>query len=484
MRHIDKERLPALTPSVSIPSSVTLPPPPLPPEEGGGGMSLHQVLTILRTYWKHSVVIAVVVTALGIALIKVLPKLYTSTATLMVSYEVNDPLVDNQFPIELLTSYISTQMQIMQSPEVMLGVVDKLNLTQVKEFASGYHGDPRDLRDWVKDELGKRVTVAQGDYGSQLVYIKASAQTPGMAAALANAVAEVYLQQHLQGSSEPASERATRAATELAQLKQRLGDAQQRVADYRQRTGVTDLTATAGDMDQTLLTQLEQRYQEAHSSLLAAEVHQSGDRSANDQVMGSQLVQNLRAQLDTQNAHMAELRATLGPRHPKVIQLQSQIDATQRAIAAAVNSYSANASVDLQQARDYEQKLQRAVEQQRARVLQRENVQAEGTKLLLELDSAQAAYKHALDASNQLTLSQDDHYTNVHLISSAQSPVRPDKPNKPKLALMALMAAIVLGLVLPFGYELFLNRRVRCRDDIERDLGIDVLAELQSTAAA
>jgi len=237
-------------------------------------------------------------------------------------------------------------------------------------------------------------------------------------------------------------------------------------------------------MDQTLLTQLEQRYQEAHSSLLAAEVHQSGDRSANDQVMGSQLVQNLRAQLDTQNAHMAELRATLGPRHPKVIQLQSQIDATQRAIAAAVNSYSANASVDLQQARDYEQKLQRAVEQQRARVLQRENVQAEGTKLLLELDSAQAAYKHALDASNQLTLSQDDHYTNVHLISSAQSPVRPDKPNKPKLALMALMAAIVLGLVLPFGYELFLNRRVRCRDDIERDLGIDVLAELQSTAAA
>lgn len=475
------ERVPVLAAPVSIPASTTLPPLPA-AEEAAAGMSLHQVLTILRTYWKHSLLIAVVVTALGIALIKVLPKLYTSTATLMVSYEVNDPLVENQFPIELLASYISTQMEIMQSPEVMLGVVDRLKLTQVKEFTVGYHGDPSGLRDWVKDELGKRITVAQGDFGSQLVYIKASAETPGLAAALANTVAQVYLEQHTGGSAEPESERAARASAELAQLKQRLGDAQQRIAAFRQQTGVTDLSATANDNDQTLLNNLEQRYQEAHNNVLALEVHQ-GDHEATDQVMSSQLVQNLQAQLDSQKAHMAELRATLGPLHPKVVQLQSQIDATQRAIATAIGSYSRNASVDLEQARSYEQKLQRAIAEQRARVLRREDVQAQGTKLQLEVDSAQAAYKHALDANNQIILSSDDHYTNIHLISSAQPPVRPDKPNKPKLALMALAMAIVLGLILPFGYELFFDRRVRCRDDIERDLGMDVLVELHSPAA-
>jgi polysaccharide biosynthesis transport protein len=474
------ERVPVLAASVQIPGSVSLP--PAPQEEGGAGMSLHQVVTILRTYWKHSVIITLVVAVLGVALIKVLPKLYTSTSTLMVSYEVNDPLVDNQFPIELLTSYISTQMEIMQSPQVMLGVVDRLDLTHVKEFAGGYHGDPAALRDWVKDELGKRITVAQGDFGSQLVYIKASAATPGMAAALANAVAQVYLDQHMGGSAEPASERAARASGELSQLKKSLEDAQQRLAAFRQQTGVTDLTTTVNDNDQTLLNNLEQRYQEAHSSVLALEVHQSGN-GATDQVMGSQLVQNLQAQLDSQKAHMAELRATLGPRHPKVIELQSQMDATQRAIDTAVSSYSRNASVDLEQARNYELKLQNAVAQQRARVLKREDVQGQGSKLLLELDSAQAAYKHALDANNQLTLSTGDHYTNVHLISSAELPIRPDKPNKPKLAIMALMMAIVLGLALPFGYELFLNRRVRCRDDIERDLGMDVLVELHSAVA-
>ena len=458
---------------------------PLPPsEEAAPGLSMHQVLTILRTYWKHSVVIAFVVTLLAAGLIKVLPKLYTATATLMVSYEVNDPLVDNQFPIALLASYISTQMEIMQSPQVMLGVVDRLKLTNVKEFTAGYRGDQRGLRDWVKDELTKRVTVAQGDLGSQLVYIKASAQTADLAAAIANAVAEVYLEQHMSGSVEPASERAARAATELGQLKQRLAIAQQAIAAFRQRTGVTDLTDAGGNVDEALLRDLEGRYQDARNQLLAQEARESGNQLATDQVMGSQLVQNLQTQLDNQKAQMADLRATLGPRHPKVMALQSKIDATQRAVDAAVSSYSRNASVDLNETRSYALKLQRAVAEQRARALKRLDLQAQGEKLLLELDSAQAAYKHALDASNQLTLSSDDHYTNIHLISSAQPPVRPDKPNKPKLAIMGLLAGIGLGLVLPFGYELFLNRRIRSRDDIERALGIDVLVELHSTAAS
>jgi len=475
-----QERLPLLVAPARIPISMPLPPPL---EESAPGLSLHQVLTILRTYWKHSVVIALVVTLLAAALIKVLPKVYTATATLMVSYEVNDPLVDNQFPIELLTSYISTQMEIMGSPQVMLGVVDRLNLTHVEEFTAGYRGDPRGLRDWVKDELTKRVTIGQENLGSQLVYIKASAETADRAAAIANAVAEVYLQRHMSGSAEPASERAARATAELAQLKQRLESAQQAIADFRQRTGVTDLTDVGGSVDQALLRDLQGRYQDARNKLLSEETRESSNRAATDQVMGSQLVQNLQTQLDNQKSQMAELRATLGPRHPKVLALQSQIDATQRAIDAAVSSYSSNARVDLDQTRSYVLKLQQAIAQQRTRALKRLDLQAQGEKLLLDLGSAQAAYKHALDASNQLTLSSDDHYTNIHLISSAQAPVRPDKPNKPKLAIMGLLAGIALGLVLPFAYELFLNRRIRSRDDIERALGIDVLVELHSTTA-
>jgi capsular polysaccharide biosynthesis protein len=39
-------------------------------------------------------------------------------------------------------------------------------------------------------------------------------------------------------------------------------------------------------------------------------------------------------------------------------------------------------------------------------------------------------------------------------------------------------AGLILGLFGPFLFEL-LNRRVRCRDDVERELGVPVLAELR-----
>jgi uncharacterized protein involved in exopolysaccharide biosynthesis len=412
--------------------------------------------------------------------VKLLPKLYTATATLMVSYEVNDPLAGKEFPIQLLTSYISTQMEIMQSPEVLLAVVDRLKLAAEEEFTTGYRGDGTTLNDWVKDQLVKRLSVAQGNLGSQLVYIKASARTPAQAAALANAVATVYLEQNLQRTTGPAAERADRYSAHLAELKSNVDVAQEHVAAYRQRTGIADLTVSDKDVDQTLLTNLEQRYQEAQNLRRAAEVKQSTDHAASDQVAGSTLMQSLKSQLASQQAQMAQLRATLGPQHPRVLELQSQLQSTHSSIESAVRTFSGSASVELKETRTLEEKLRRAVEEQRAKVLNVRNVQDEGAKLRVELESAQAAYRRALDGHDQITLPGREPYTNVHLLTRAQPPAKADKPNKLKLLLMGLVAGVGLGLVIPVCYELLVHRRVRCRDDIERDLGIDVLVELHA----
>jgi protein tyrosine kinase modulator len=42
---------------------------------------------------------------------------------------------------------------------------------------------------------------------------------------------------------------------------------------------------------------------------------------------------------------------------------------------------------------------------------------------------------------------------------------------------MSIVAALGLAVAGPFGYELLLNRRLRCRDDFERHFGIPVLAQ-------
>lgn len=176
---------------------------------------------------------------------------------------------------------------------------------------------------------------------------------------------------------------------------------------------------------------------------------------------------------------MAQLRATLGPKHPTVVELASQMDATRRSLAQEVQSISANDAMQLARARDLEAKYQSAVNAERARLLGRRAFQDQGAKLLLELQSAEATYKKALDGYDQIIFASAGNYTNVSLVSRADIPVKAAKPNKVKYFLMACLLSLMLGLGVPFAYELLLDRRVRCRDDLERHFKIPVLAQLQ-----
>ena len=71
----------------------------------------------------------------------------------------------------------------------------------------------------------------------------------------------------------------------------------------------------------------------------------------------------------------------------------------------------------------------------------------------------------------------------LKLVSRAVPPLRASKPNKMKLMLMVLMLGLGLGVGAPLAYGRFVARRLRCRDDVERDFGIAVLAQLEAVPA-
>jgi uncharacterized protein involved in exopolysaccharide biosynthesis len=138
----------------------------------------------------------------------------------------------------------------------------------------------------------------------------------------------------------------------------------------------------------------------------------------------------------------------------------------------------------LNRAKALEEKFIKAVEEQRSRVLQLREIQGEGAKLTLELESAQSVYKRALDGYDQIMFASVGNYTNVSVVSQATPPVKATKPNKFKLLMLAIFAAAGVGVAIPFAYELFVNRRLRCRDDVERGFGIPVLAQFGAISAA
>jgi succinoglycan biosynthesis transport protein ExoP len=449
----------------------------LPPSLSTPGLSLLQIFSILRAYRTPTLIIILAISALMGGIIKLMPKTFTATTTMMVNPEGNDPLAgNNQGMATPMFNYMSTESQLMLSPEVLLPVIDKLNLTQDTYYTAGYSGDGNTLRDWVRENLTKSLDIQLGAFGSQLIYINASARNPQLAAQIANALADVYLTLQHQRVTGPASERAKRYALELAELKDKVRVAQNQVTAFRQRTGVTDTTEKNNNVEQALLASLEGKLQDAQNARRAAEVKATSEQNTST-AAGSVVVQNLKALLNTQQTQLAQLRTIYGVQHPKVLELENQIHATQRNLDAELHSVASGNSADLVAARELEAKMRGAVEEQRNKVLGVNKLQDEGTKFELELESAQSVYKRALDGYDQIMFASGARIANISVVSVAVPPQKATKPNKPKLVMMGIFVGIVVGLLAPLIYELLINRRIRCRDDFERNLDLPVLME-------
>jgi polysaccharide biosynthesis transport protein len=452
-------------------------------ESSQGGISLAQVFSIMRAYRRHMILSFLGLLLLSVAVIKILPKVYVSTATLIVNLESRDPLAGRELLPGESNTYIPTQIELITSPVVLQPVVWKLNLTSNPDFTGGFSGPPDAVREVVTSALRESLLVQQG-LGSQLVYISATAKQPVLSAAIANAVADEYLKQERDRTNGPASERAERYASELSELRAKTVAAQDRLTEYRQQHGMTEQDGDRADVEGSTLADLQTKLESARNARRELETHQVESNSNSEAVLNAPQVVSLRARLESFQANMAELRATLGAKHPKVVELQSQIDATRKSLADEVKAISQNGAVQLTQARNLEDKYQKAVDAERIRLLQRRGLEDQSSKLVLELQSAQATYKKALDGYDQIVFASAGNLNNVSLVARADPPVKSNKPNKPKLFLVALLMSLVLGAGWPVAYELLGNRRLRCEDDLERSFGIPVLAQFGPIASS
>jgi polysaccharide biosynthesis transport protein len=448
----------------------TLPEPNLaaiPEQVSPQGMSVAQFSAILSAYWKQIALITVLLISLGAVVIKILPKTYTATATLIVSLDVKDPLAGRDFPVEMIASYVSTQIELMTSPIVLLPVIERLKLLEDKSFTAGVSGSPDALREAVQKSLFTAITVERG-IGGQLLYVSASAKSAAKAADIANAVADVYIEQDRQRINDPAGERARRYTEELAELREKATIAQDKVTAFRKENSIGDMNSAATGTEVQSLDTLHQRLLETQNLRRSLEAKQSDQQSL--------AVQNTKSMLDQQLSQLAQLSSTYGPQHPKVKELTAQIAVTRQTLDA-------NTQTELGRTKELEHKYIQAVAEQEAKVLALRQAQDEGSKLILELESAKSVYKQALDGFDQIMFQAVASHTNVSVVNRAVPPLRAAKPNKIKLMLVVLVIGLGLGVGMPLSYGLIFARRLRCRDDIERDFGIAVLAQLGSVPA-
>lgn len=434
-------------------------------EEGGAGFTLLQLWNMVLAHVWLSIAIFVVLIGLAFVAIKKLPKSYEATAALIVNSGNTDPLAGRNQGIDQTYGFFPTQVELINNSVVLLPVVERLKLQNDRNFSGGFVGDPKTLNDIVVGNLRNSLRVAPGA-GSKLLYITVTSRDPAQAAAISNAVADEYMRQTAQRTNAPAMQTADRYSEQVEALKQKRNEAQAKVTDFRERYGMTDLGQN-GNQDSAAVADLQGKLLQAQDARRRLEAPQAGGRpDAGD----STEALALRGKLDELQADMTKALATMGPRHPKVELLQKQIDETR----ALMESSSASARA---KARDLENKYQADLKRASQQLLDRRALQDQGERLVQEARLADEAYSNALRGQDSVRFASQGNYQDVSLVSRAEPPVRPSKPNKLKLFAAALVASMGLALGGPFAFELLLNRRIRCRDDLERHFRIVMLAQ-------
>lgn len=321
-------------------------------------MDMGALWAALGRRWLRILLVTVLLLAATYAVLLFVPKSYESTAGILVENRSNAytqpataTTTSNDMSPQDLDALISSEIQLIQSPDTLLPVVRSLNLASVPEFNGTanspfgaltrlfQHPDKGTAENIALGNLLRHLTVIR-QRDSALINVIVDSTDPQLAAKLANAVADADVARRAGLSLTDTADASQWLNQQVTQLRQRVSDAETKVANFKIANDLYTGSNSTSLIDQQMtdvsaqITAAQQRRDTAVSraglirGLLAANQPIDGVDDVRNSVTIQQLLQQ-KAQLTAQRAQML---ATLLPTHPSVTALTAQIKSLDKQI--------------------------------------------------------------------------------------------------------------------------------------------------------
>ncbi len=445
-------------------------------------MTLTQLISIFRARWPVIILSAVLMLIAGTLLSLILPKSYKSTSAVIVNYKYVDPISGMSVPAQLMPGYMATQVDIIGSKSLALEVVDKLQLTQNQALVSLFNNasevnDATELRENLADYLLKGLVVAPSR-DSNIIEITFKDRTPELTSTIANAFSEAFIKKSVELTAAPSRNAASFYTGQLESLKKNLEVANQAFADYQKQNNIVNMDGSL-DVETARMNDLSQQLVMAQSQLMETRSRQNDVllRSADSpDIASNSSVQNLKAQLTTAEAKLAELSAIYEKNHPEFIAAEIQISEIKKALSSQIKSASKTVSGNTSIFSQREAEIRRALAAQKQNVL---NLNEKRSKLrILEqaVTAAQEAYNTASEKFTQSNFEGKSDQSNITILNKAATPKVASFPNTKLFMLASIMLGLLLGTCWVLGSEL-LNHRIRSVEDLEQILDMPSFGE-------
>lgn len=325
--------------------------------------------------------------------------------------------------------------------------------------------------------------------GSQVIEITYVSRNPTLSAAIVNAVAEQYIVDQLEGKLETFRSATTWLTDRVAELQTRVEASEAAILASRARLteqagssleairGQLVALNTARGQAQSVVSQLDAQYTRLRDTLSAgAEV------SALSEVRGSAVIAELRTREAGLVTRDDELSATLRPNHPTRARVATELAEVRAEIRAEVERILEGLRVDLEAARELENRLgeeTRALEEQELR-LSTDSVEIQN--LEREAQASRILYENLLSRLQETNAQEDLQTADARVLTPAEPPLYPIDTAKNRTLAIALVVGLGLGVGLVFLLER-LNNTFRSPLQLEKLLGQPVLATIPTVGA-
>jgi len=454
-------------------------------------VNLYLFLSALRARFSVFALLLAVTVLAASAVSLMLPKSYTATVSLLVDTKDEQSLSNALRPLILpqeRMNYLQTQMDVINSQKVARKVVRDLKLAESPTARTAFEDDGGGggegaIEDWLGANLLKKLKVATSQ--SSIIQVSYSSRDAHFSAAIANAFAKAYIDTMLELRVDPTRQAAAWFDEQLKSLRANLEDAQAKLTDYHKQQGIVSADERF-DVENTRLEALSEQLSRAQEQTVQWNTRaqqardflkQGGSPDRLPEILDNPFIQRLKTDLLQREAKLQELATQYGANHPQYQRqfsenqsLREKLDAEMKKLVAGIESSS-------RQNRQREADFRKAMEAQRARVLDLKENRNELTVLRRNVESAERAYDTAMQRYVVSQVESHASQSNVALLNPA---VVPRKPSSPRVGLNIALS-VVVGMMLGIGIVLLMemfDRRVRSRSDL--DLDVPLLAVLNA----
>ena len=320
---------------------------------------------------------------------------------------------------------------------------------------------------------------------SRLVRVHVTHVNANEAALWANALVDAYIEQSIATRVDNAKRAYDWLQERLSKTQENMRDAQNRLYDTYQSqdifvpdAGSSPFTNTIAKLNEDYFSARSQRIEVEAALKQVGETRRAG-RSLDTvpQVAADPTFIQLNTQVATLNAQLGQLKEELKEAHPRVQQVDAQLQQTQQSKAARAKQIVDSMEAKYSQLQKQEAELKAAIDDQKKQAAQQSRKASELEARKKEAESARNLYEVLLQKLNETDIASSIKSTTASVAERATPPLTPVYPQKRRIASIALFLGLVLGVGLVAGRDL-LGNTIKDPDEIERYLHVDLLASV------